>query len=445
MQFNRVKGVHDIYAPEIYLYQKIEEVARSVFSLYGFKEIIIPVIEFTELFQRGIGSTTDIVEKEMYTFMDKGGRSITLRPEGTAGVVRAYIENHLYNMPPPQKFFYSGPMFRYERPQAGRYREFRQIGVEAFGVSHPIMDAEIMLVLSNILRRLDFHDLIFEINSLGCERCRPVYKDVLLDFFRERIKRFCSDCQKRFIHNPLRLLDCKVPQCINERSDAPIITDFICNDCKVPQCINERSDAPIITDFICNDCKEHFERLKELLKRGGISFTHNPFLVRGLDYYTRTIFEVKSESLGAQNAIAAGGRYDNLVRELGGPPTPATGFAIGVERLMSLIKNNKEYTSPVPDVFIAFLGEEAELEALRLSENLRDAGLYVELGIPGKSLKSQLRTADKLNAEIVIMIGEDELRSSTYKWKNLKNGKEGTTGREDILSLFNEKERFTVC
>ncbi|MCX7793263.1 MAG: histidine--tRNA ligase [Thermodesulfovibrionales bacterium] len=411
MRFSRVKGVHDIYAPEVYLYQKIEEVSQEFFRLYGFKEIRLPIIEYTELFRRSIGTTTDIVEKEMYTFNDKAGRSITLRPEGTAGAVRAYIENGLYNLPVPQKFYYTGPMFRYERPQAGRFRQFHQIGVEAFGIAEPRMDAEVMLLLRSILNKLGFQDLTIELNSLGCSQCRPRYREKLIEFFSGRIKAFCTDCQRRFEKNPLRLLDCKVPGCIKERGD-----------------------APSILDFLCKDCLSHFDKLRSYLEYMGILYTVKPDLVRGLDYYTRTIFEVKSESLGAQNAIAAGGRYDNLVEEFGGPPTPATGFAIGMERLVSLLKEREEIKEKGPHFFLAFLGDEAERVCFKIAERLREKGLWVELGT-GSSLKSQLRRADRLKSEYVIIIGEDELKRSRLRWKRLSDGSEGEIGEQDIESL----------
>jgi histidyl-tRNA synthetase len=416
MRFTRVKGVHDIYEPEVQLYQKVEEISREVFRVYGFKEIRLPIIEYTELFQRSIGSTTDIVEKEMYTFNDRAGRSITLRPEGTAGAVRAYIENGFYALPSPQKFYYMGPMFRYERPQAGRYRQFHQIGVEAFGVAEPIMDAEVILLLRHLLYELGFNNLQIELNSLGCPECRPFYRDKLLDFFSLKIKAFCSDCQRRFEKNPLRLLDCKVPQCIKARED-----------------------APSILDSLCENCKAHFNRVISYLDYMGISFSVTPTLVRGLDYYTRTIFEIKSESLGAQNAIAAGGRYDNLVEEFGGPPTPAIGFAIGVERLVSLLKIEKA-VELLPDCYIAFIGEEAERLSLRMGEGLRQKGFWIEIG-KGGSLKSQLRKADRLKARYAIIIGEEEIKRSVIRWKRLSDGQEGECSEEEIEKIINSNQK----
>jgi histidyl-tRNA synthetase len=419
MRFTRVKGVHDIYEPEIQLYQKVEEISRKVFRVYGFKEIRLPIIEYTELFQRSIGSTTDIVEKEMYTFNDRAGRSITLRPEGTAGAVRAYIENGFYNLPSPQKFYYMGPMFRYERPQAGRYRQFHQLGVEAFGSDAPLMDAELILLLRTLLIRLGFNNLMIEINSIGCSECRPIYRSRLIEFFSSRISAFCSDCQRRFEKNPLRLLDCKVPQCIKAREE-----------------------APSILDSLCENCKAHFNRVISYLDYMGISFSVTPTLVRGLDYYTRTIFEIKSESLGAQNAIAAGGRYDNLVEEFGGPPTPAIGFAIGVERLVSLLKIEKA-EEKLPDCYIAFIGEEAERLSLRMGEGLRQKGFWIEIGTGG-SLKSQLRKADRLKARYAIIIGEEEIKRSVIRWKRLSDGQEGECREEEIEKIINSNQKSEI-
>jgi histidyl-tRNA synthetase len=290
MKYSALKGVHDIFPPDIYTWQRVEEVAENVFSAYGFQELRAPIIESTEIFIRSIGETTDIVEKEMYTFPDKAGRRITLRPEGTAPAVRCYVEHHLYNLPSPQKFFYSGPMFRYERPQAGRFRQFVQIGAEAFGVAEPKIDAEILSMLRLLFERLGLQGLNFEVNSIGCEKCRPGYRKALIDFFSDKLDGFCPDCKRRYDQNPLRILDCKVEACVKLRAD-----------------------APRVTDFLCDECKEHFNTFLSYLKLLDIPHIINPNMVRGLDYYTRTTFEVTCEHLGAQNAIAAGGRYDGLV------------------------------------------------------------------------------------------------------------------------------------
>ncbi|MCL5237218.1 MAG: histidine--tRNA ligase [Nitrospirae bacterium] len=413
MKYSAPKGMQDILPPDIYLWQHIESTARSLFFRYGFQEIKIPIIESTDIFVRSIGAATDIVEKEMYTFQDKAGRSITLRPEGTASAVRGYVEHSLYNLPSPQKFFYSGPMFRYERPQKGRFRQFYQIGVEAFGVSQPSLDAEVIVMLKNILESIGLRDLGFEINSIGDEQCRPNYKRALVDFFGKNLNELCPDCRRRYATNPLRILDCKVEQCIGLRQG-----------------------APAVTDYLCGECREHFDELLSMLQSMNIRYTLNPNLVRGLDYYTRTAFEVTSGHLGAQKAVAAGGRYDKLVKEFGGPPTPALGFAIGMERIAALLKEIAPVDSPAPRVFIATLGKEAEIEGFKIAEDLRTIGLWVEPNYGGASLKSQLRKADRLGAEFAFIIGENELKVGKIQWKNLKKGGQGEVEINDLAPFL---------
>ncbi len=413
-RYTALKGIQDILPPAIYLWQKAEETAKEIFSVYGFQELRAPIIESTDIFIRSIGETTDIVEKEMYTFPDKAGRSITLRPEGTAPVVRCYVQNRLYDLPSPQKFFYYGPMFRYERPQKGRFRQFYQIGVEAFGTSDPKLDAEILTMLRLFLERIGLEGLSFEVNSIGCEKCRPDYKEALLHFLSGKIQEFCPDCQRRYTFNPLRILDCKVKECIKLRVG-----------------------APRITDFLCNNCREHFEAFLSLLRLLDFPHVINPDMVRGLDYYTRTTFEVTSKHLGAQNAVAAGGRYDRLVEEFGGPPTPAIGFALGMERIIELMKASDRLQIPAPKVFIATIGVPAEKEGLALAEKLREKGLWVEIGYAGHSLRSQLKKADKLSAAYVLMIGDDELSSGTVKWKRLADGSQGEIPLDKVLEFLN--------
>lgn len=420
-KYSALKGIQDIFPPEIYIWQRVEEVARDVFFAYGFQELRAPIIESTDIFIRSIGETTDIVEKEMYTFSDKAGRSITLRPEGTASVVRCYVENYLYNLPSPQKFFYSGPMFRYERPQKGRSRQFYQIGVEAFGVEEPKIDAEILSMLKLFLEKAGLRGLNFEVNSIGCEQCRPDYKKALQDFFSGRLEGLCPDCKRRYEHNPLRILDCKV--------DA---------------CINLRQGAPKVMNFLCNGCREHFDALLSLLSLLKISYAINPDMVRGLDYYTRTTFEVTSVELGAQNAVAAGGRYDRLVEEFGGPPTPAIGFAIGMERIVTLLRTQTpnqtvqgKLRTSTPKVFIATIGTPAEKEGLIIADRLREKGIWVELGYKGNSLKSQLRRADRLSADYVLIIGDDELDAGKVKWKRLSDSSQGEILISEIFDFLN--------
>lgn len=415
MKYSALKGIQDILPPDIHIWQKVESTAREVFQKYGFHEIRLPIIESTDIFIRSIGETTDIVEKEMYTFPDKAGRSITMRPEGTAPAVRCYVEHHLYNFPSPQKFFYSGPMFRYERPQKGRFRQFYQIGVEAFGVLQPSMDVEIISMLGNLLKGIGLKEVNFELNSIGCEKCRPDYRNALLNFFRNRLSDFCPDCQRRYELNPLRILDCKVERCIELRQG-----------------------APLVTEHLCSECRDHFDELVFRLQTLKVPYTLNPNLVRGLDYYTRTAFEVTSEHLGAQKAVAAGGRYDRLVEEFGGPQTPAIGFALGMERIVTLLKENWTEEHPSPKVFIATIGKESEIEGFRIAEDLREKGFWVEPNYGGASLKSQLRKADRIGAEFAFIIGENELKSGKIQWKNLKSGIQGEVEIANILTILTD-------
>ncbi|MDI6890930.1 MAG: histidine--tRNA ligase [Thermodesulfovibrionales bacterium] len=414
-RYRALRGVQDILPPEIFIWQKVEEVAKDVFSAYGFQEIRPPIIEVTDIFTRSIGENTDIVEKEMYTFSDKAGRSITLRPEGTAPFVRCYVQNCLYNLPSPQKFFYSGPMFRYERPQKGRFRQFYHIGVEALGISDPKIDAEILSMLRFLLERLGLEGLTFEVNSIGCEKCRPDYRKALLNFFSGRINGFCPDCKRRYELNPLRILDCKVKECIKLRVG-----------------------SPRVTDFLCKDCREHFDALLSLLRLLDFPYVINPDMVRGLDYYTRTTFEVTSKQLGAQNAVAAGGRYDRLVEEFGGPPTPAIGFAIGIERIVELLKSSDKLEILAPKVFIATIGASAEKEGLLIANKLRERGIWVEISYAAHSLRSQLRRADRLSAKYVLIMGDDEVSSRKLKWKRLSDGTQGEIAIDKVLEFFNK-------
>ncbi|MGO9613584.1 MAG: histidine--tRNA ligase [Dissulfurispiraceae bacterium] len=421
MKYSALKGIQDILPPDIEIWQHIESTAQKMFQLYGFQEIRIPIIEATEIFTRSIGLDTDIVEKEMYTFSDKAGRSVTLRPEGTAPAVRCFVEHHLHNNPSPQKFFYRGPMFRYERPQKGRFRQFYQIGAEAFGVSYPSLDAEIIVLLKKLFEKIGLSELNFELNSIGCEECRHFYKSALMTFLKDKLPDFCPDCQRRYHLNPLRILDCKVDECGSLREG-----------------------APVVTEYLCGDCKEHFEDLLSRLKMLKIPYTLNPNLVRGLDYYTRTTFEVTSEHLGAQKAVAAGGRYDRLVEEFSGPEVPAIGFAIGMERLVALIKDKIIARPSVPKVFIATLGKSAETEGFRIAEDLREAGYWIEVNYGGASLKSQLRKADRLGAEFAFIVGDDELKAGKIKWKNLRTGTEGVTELREGISVLGDSSAQLV-
>jgi len=418
MKYKTLKGLQDILPPEISIWQHIEEAARKIFRTYGYQEIRLPILESTDIFVRSIGETSDIVEKEMYTFQDKGGRSVTLRPEGTASFVRAFVEHHLNNDPAPQKYYYMGPMFRYERPQAYRYRQFYQIGAEAMGVEDPKLDAEIISMLSKILSSIGLEGVNFEITSIGCKTCRPDYREALKNFLHDKLGSFCSDCQRRYDLNPLRILDCKVPGCINARQGSP----------------------PVI-DYLCEDCRHHFDSVKQYLSKLKVPHTVNPNLVRGLDYYTKTAFEVTSESLGAQKAVAAGGRYDGLVNEFGGPPTPGVGFAIGMERIIPLIKDKVKNTEG-PDLFICTLGERTPEEALLLAEQLRSQGIMVEMNYEHHSLRSQMRKADRVGARNVISIGEDEIKKGAIIIKDMVNKKETEVGFSagELIKIIREKK-----
>lgn len=410
MKYKKLKGLQDILPPEIAVWQLIENRARDIFKTYGYQEIRLPIIESTDIFIRSIGETSDIVEKEMYTFQDKGNRSITLRPEGTASFVRAYVEHHLYNNPAPQKYYYIGPMFRYERPQAFRYRQFYQIGAEAMGVEDPRLDAEIISMLSSMLGSIGLEGLNFEVTSIGCKKCRPDYKTALQNFLAAKLDTFCSDCQRRYHANPLRILDCKVPSCIESRKGAP----------------------PVL-DYLCGECKNHFDKLRSYLELLKVPHTINPNLVRGLDYYTKTAFEVSSKNLGSQSAVAAGGRYDSMVDEFGGPPTPGIGFAMGMERLIPLIKDSLSEPAG-PEVFFCPMGDAAAEKALILTEQLRNEGVWAELNHERTSIRSQMRKANRIGAKHVIVLGEDELRDNKIVLKNMMS-KEETSTALDIKEL----------
>ena len=395
-----VKGFNDILPGEVEKWQHIEATARRVFELYGFAEIRIPILEKTELFCRSIGDATDIVEKEMYSFVDKGENAVTMRPEGTASVMRSFIEHKLYAADPIAKLYYMGPMFRYERPQKGRYRQFHQIGCEVTGVTDPKVDAQVLTMLCHFFAELGLTEPSLQINSLGCPDCRPVYRQALKDFLRSRLDQLCDDCKRRFETNPLRALDCKSTGCKEATVGAPSVLDHL--------------------DAACND---HFAAVRNYLESVGTEYTINPRMVRGLDYYTRTTFELVTGLLGAQSAVAAGGRYDGLISDLGGPALPGIGFAMGVERVALLLA--EEEFRRRPDLFIAALGNEAQAEAFRLMTGLQRAGVSVEIDYEGKSLKSQMRRSDKFRSRFTLIIGGDELAQGRAQLKNMDAGTQG--------------------
>ena len=399
MAITAIKGFNDILPDESGRWQHIEQAARAVFEMNGFSEIRVPIMEKTELFCRSIGDATDIVEKEMYTFVDKGDNSVTLRPEGTAGVMRAFIEHKLYAHDPVAKLYYLGPMFRYERPQKGRYRQFHQIGAEITGVHDPLADAQVLNMLSSFFREIGLDEPQLQINSLGCPECSPDYRTALLSFLEGRLDHLCEDCKRRFTTNPLRTLDCKVPGCIEATAG-----------------------APAMLDHLCSGCSDHFDGVQSYLGLIGTPFTINPRMVRGLDYYTRTTFEMVTGLLGSQSAVAAGGRYDGLISQLGGPSIPGIGFAMGVERV-ALLLGERDFSRP-PDLFIATLGAGERAYAFRLMSDLLKVGIRVEMDYEGKSLKSQMRRADKLGARYSVVIGENEVADGTAIFKRMADGEQ---------------------
>ena len=417
MALTAVKGFNDILPEESGRWQYIEQTARRVFELNGFGEIRVPVMEKTELFCRSIGDATDIVEKEMYTFTDKGENSVTLRPEGTAGVMRAFIEHKLYAQDPIAKLYYLGPMFRYERPQKGRYRQFHQIGAEITGVHDPLADAQVLNMLTAFFREIGLTEPTLQINSLGCPECRPAYRATLRSFLEERMGNLCEDCKRRFDTNPLRMLDCKVPGCIEATAG-----------------------APSVLEHLCSGCDEHFSSVRRYLDLSSTPYSINSRMVRGLDYYTRTTFEMVTGLLGSQSAVAAGGRYDGLISQLGGPSIPGIGFALGLERV-ALLLGSQDFAS-LPDLFIATMGGGERDVAFRLMDDLLKSGVRVEMDYEGKSLKSQMRRADKLKARYSVVIGGNEVETGRASFKRMADGFQAdvalTVG--DIQSLVGKSE-----
>lgn len=401
------KGTKDILPQEIEQWHKLEKNALDVFTKYGYKEIRTPIFEATELFARGVGDTTDIVNKEMYTF-EKSERSLTLRPENTAGVVRSFIENGMARLSAPVKLWYKGPMFRYERPQAGRQRQFHQVGVEMFGIKEPTADAEVILLAVNYLKSLGLNDLEVEINSLGCPKCREEYKRKIKEVLKPEFDNLCEDCQNRYEKNPLRLLDCKVDTC---------------------KAIFEKPEIQkvIQSDFICEECAQHYKELKSYLDELNIPYVENKLLVRGLDYYNRTVFEIKSNNLGSQNAVCGGGRYDSLVKNLGGEDTPAVGWAMGMERLNSLLP---EIETEKLDAFIV---SNSPAEAFKLAEELRSNGIKVEFDLANKKFTKQLEKAAK-TADYALILGEDEIKANKVSVKNLSTSEQVTIDRVDVIN-----------
>lgn len=412
---NIPKGTKDMLPLESYKWHYAENTAREVAKRFGFKEIRTPMFEHTELFLRGVGETTDIVTKEMYTFEDKGGRSITLKPEGTAGVARAYIENALDQVVLPMKTYYLSSIFRYERPQSGRLREHHQFGAELYGSDDAMADAEVILLAKTFLNEAGLSSIELNINSIGCPECRKKYHAALKEYIGSNIGKMCGQCQARFEKNPLRILDCKEEKC---------------------QAIVK--EAPSILDFLCDECSAHFESLKKNLDTLGISYRVNPMIVRGLDYYTRTVFEFVSTDIGAQGTVCGGGRYNNLVEEVGGKPTPAVGFGLGLERLLMVLENTSSLKAKEDetDVYIAPMGEDAKLEGLKLAKTIRDAGYICEVDLMNRGFKAQFKYANKILAKKVIVIGDNELKEGVYTVKNMASSEQVSVKKEDILTVI---------
>ncbi len=412
-----IKGTQDVLPAASHENQYVEQTMLRIADRYGFHEIRTPVFEHTELFQRGVGDTTDVVQKEMYTFEDKGGRSITLRPEGTAGAVRSFLEHGLFNEALPQKVSYLTSCYRYEKPQAGRLREFHQFGVECLGASEPPADAELIGLAQTIFETLGVEGLSLEINSIGCPACRKEYHAALKAYFESRREELCPTCLDRLDKNPMRILDCKSPVCSRIAAD-----------------------APVVLDYLCDDCRRHFDAVQKHLDAMGIAYTVNPRIVRGLDYYTRTVFEFVSTDIGAQGTVCGGGRYDGLVEELGGTHVPSLGFALGIERLL-LVMRGQGIEFPKPDpcmLYIATMGERAALEASSIAQSLRASDFPVEIDTCGRSLKAQMKYAGKLGAQYTVVLGDNEIDAGVYTLKNMQTGEEKQIAADDFIETFVE-------
>ena len=413
----RPRGTTDILPDQSGKWQYIENVAAEVCRTYGYREIRTPIFEHTELFIRGVGETTDIVEKEMYTFPDRAERSVTLRPEGTASVVRAFLENKLYAGPQPVKVYYLGPMFRYDKPQAGRYRQFHQFGIEVFGASHPAVDAEVMAMAMDFYHRLGLSDLDLHINSLGCPECRKIMREKLQQFFAPHISELCPYCQNRYTRNTLRILDCK--------SD---------------RCRELAQDAPTTADFLCPDCRNHFEQVQQYMHVLQIPYIWDKHLVRGLDYYTHTAFEIISKDIGAQSSVGGGGRYNGLIEDCGGPSTPGIGFALGLERTMLIMEklNKLPIAQSGLQVFIAALGNEALQKSFELLAKLRAAGISADMDYTGRSLKAQMKYAGKLDIPYVVIIGDDEIKKNSVILRNMAAGGQKEISTDELIEVLSQ-------
>ena len=415
MLTNAPKGTKDTMPDQVYKWHYIEEKFAEICKRYGFKEIRTPIFEHTELFQRGVGDTTDIVQKEMYTFKDFGNRSITLRPEGTSPVCRSLCEHKTYAEPQPTKVYYNIPCCRYEKPQSGRLREFHQFGVETFGTMNMMADAEIIAIGYDFINEMGITDVELQINSVGCPECRGKHRDALRKFLEPKYDELCPTCQERFHTNPMRILDCK----------SPIDQELV-------------KDAPMMLDYLCDDCKEAFEQLKANLDAFGIKYVVNPKIVRGLDYYTKTAFEFVTTKIGAQGTVCGGGRYDGLMEEIGGPSTPGVGWGMGKERiLMTMEACGVEIPQPAgTEVFIAFMGDSAKAFALKLMHDLRLRGVAVEMDVMGRNFKNQFKFANRVGAAKTVIIGENELAEGMLQIKDMESGEQTSVPIDDIIDVL---------
>lgn len=412
------RGTNDILPRDAAKWQYIEEKVKRICKSYGFGEIRTPVFEHTELFERGVGDTTDVVQKEMYTFLDKGERSITLRPEGTAGAARAFLEHNMYAEALPSKLFYNITCYRYEKPQAGRLREFHQFGAECYGAKGPAVDAEIIQLAYAVLQELGIPGIKLNINSIGCPECRKKYNEVLREYFKDHLDTLCATCNSRYEKNPLRILDCKSSVC---------------------KSIGEK--APMLLDYICPECSEHFETLKKYLEASGIEYCVDPTIVRGLDYYTKTVFEFKTELPGTQGTVCGGGRYDGLIEELGGSSIPGIGFAMGVERIILAMENAgvmPEFND-APDLFVATIGDKADVYSMGYINTLRKKGVNVIRDYLGRSLKAQMKYADKMGAKYTLVLGDTEIEENSAKLKNMQTGEEVLLCLDNVAETINSK------
>ena len=412
------KGTKDIYGSYMEEWQRVEQVMRELCSDFGIKEIRIPIFEHTELYLRGVGETTDIVQKEMYTFKDKADRSITLRPEGTAGVARSFIEHGMYNNPQPTRRFYIGPMFRYENTQKGRQRQFHQFGVEMLGTYSPALDAEAISVAAELLKRLGIKDVELRINSLGCNECRQRYNTALKEYIGSNIDKLCDDCKSRFDKNPLRVLDCK------EESCQRII-----------------AEAPVVLDYLDDECKEHFDTVKAILDDMGIKYTVDEKIVRGLDYYTRTVFEFVANGIGAQGTVCGGGRYDNLIAECGGQPMGCAGFAVGIERLLLMLEaqNGEFKETNEMDIYIGSIGKEGLVKSQGIAYRMRSEGIRAEGDSVGRSVKAQMKYANKIGAKYSVILGDNEIAEDTANLKNMETGEQEQIKVSELVEIMKKK------